>query len=145
MAKKSDQTTLNLIKEVKKQKTEIAKAERPSWNTNLAFSFTGNPKDALNMHTLSSAEELVSIVAFLLDRAKSYAEACTLLNVTSEFKWQGFTLKEWTEDVKTRLDKIQISSKKKKLEALEARLNAVISPELKTQMELEAIAREINV
>jgi len=144
MAKKSDQTTLNLIKEVQKQKAEIAKAEKPSWNTNLAFSFTGNSKDALNMHALSSVEELISIVAFLLDRSKSYAEACTLLNVTSEFKWQGFTLKEWTEDVKTRLDKIQISSKKKKLEALEARLNAVISPELKAQMELEAIAREIN-
>jgi hypothetical protein len=39
MAKK-DQTTLSLIKEVQRQKQEIAKAERPSWNTNLSFSFS---------------------------------------------------------------------------------------------------------
>jgi hypothetical protein len=141
--KKSDQTTLKLIEEVKKQKEEISRAERPVWKTTLAFSYTGNPTGATNLHTVSSIEELVSIVAFLLDRSNSYSKASEMLGVKSEFKWQGFSLNDWIDDIKTRMDKIQISGKKKKLEVLEVRLNAVISPELKAQMELEAIAQEL--
>ena len=142
MAKK-DQTTLSLIKEVQRQKQEIAKAEKPSWNTNMSFSFSERT-GTVNLHTVATPTELASIATFLLNQSRSHEEACSLIGVAVPFKWQGFTLGEWIEDIKTRASKIQITEKKNKLEALEKRLNAIISPELKAEMELQAIAEELK-
>ena len=60
------------------------------------------------------------------------------------FEWTGFPVKDWLEDIKTRIDKLQIQSKKAKLETLEKRLNKIVSPELRAQMELDAIAAELG-
>lgn len=147
MAKKAtaDDKTLQLIQEVTKQKKEIATAERSRFVTNCNFSyFVGSP-NVINLHVESSVETLVKIVAFLLERVGRYDEAAKFLGIESPppFTWQGFPVSDWIADVKTRLGKVQIEAKKKKLEALEARLNSIVSPELRAQMELEAIEREL--
>ena len=64
-----------------------------------------------------------------------------MLGTKYQFKWLGFTFDQWKADIKTRIDKIQISKKKKELEELEVRLDKLISPELKQQMELEEITK----
>jgi len=150
MAKKSptsDQKTLDLIREVKNRKEEISKAERPNWLTNCSFSFVdGNLNGAVNIHVESNIKNLISYVAFLLDKERSYKEAATVLAIDSPptFAWNGFSVGDWIKDIKTRISKIQIASKKKKLEELESRLSAIISPELRAQMELDAIASELS-
>lgn len=149
MAKKTnsntDQLTLNLIQEVKKQKEEIAKAEKPNWITNCSFSYTEKPNDATNIHVEANIRNLVCIAAFLKERERAYKEAAETLGVDAPaFTWGGFSVNDWLEDLKMRINKIQIASKRKKLEALEARLNAIISPELRAKMELEAIANELG-
>lgn len=144
MAKKSDEKTLELINEVSRQKKEIEKAERPNWITNCSFSYDGAGMPT-NIHVEASVRNLICISAFLVEREKSYKEAAALLGVTDppEFNWGGFKAQDWHEDIKTRINKIQISSKKKKLETLESRLNSIISPELRAEMELEAIQRDL--
>jgi len=42
-------------------------------------------------------------------------------------------------DVKTRIGKVSIHKKKRQLEALETRLEKIVSPELRAEMELQAI------
>ena len=59
-------------------------------------------------------------------------------------EWNGFSVNDWIDDIKTRINKVQIASKKVKLEHLESRLNAIISPELRAEMELEAISAELK-
>lgn len=44
-----------------------------------------------------------------------------------------------------RIDKIEITMKKKELELLEDRINKLISPELRAQMELEEIKKSLGV
>lgn len=149
MAKKTDQKTLDLIKEVKKQKAEIAKLERPNWKTNCNFSYSeANLNGAVNLHVQNNVKELICIAAFLCDKERSYNEAVNQLGLGVEnapqFTWMSFTVADWIEDIKTRIAKIQIATKKKKLELLESRLNAIISPELRAEMELEAIAGELS-
>ena len=63
---------------------------------------------------------------------------------TPEFTWSSFTVQQWLDDIKARINKVQIATKKKALEHLETRLNAVISPELRAEMELEAISAELK-
>lgn len=144
MAKKTDEKTLELIQAIKRQKEEISKAERPNWITNCSFSYAGNA--SINLHAESNIRTLVMIVAFLLDRERAYSEAAGKLGVVDApaFSWDGYSTADWTEDIKTRINKIQITSKKKKLEALETRLNAIISPELRAEIELDAISKDLE-
>jgi len=149
MAKKtndSDNKILELIKEINRQKKEIASAEKPQYITNCNFSYSENGSNVTNIHVESNVGNLIKIVAFLSSQGKCYDEAATTLGVESPpaFTWAGFTVKDWTSDIKMRLMKVQIASKRKKLETLEARLNGIISPELRAKMELEAIESELK-
>ena len=143
----SDKKTLELIQEVRRQKREIEKAEKPNWLTNCSFSYSEGSESAktVNLHQESNVRNLVMLVAFLLEREKSYKTAIAELKVDCPaFSWGGFATTDWISDVKTRIAKIQIASKRKKLEVLEGRLNNVISPELRAQMELEDIQNELG-
>lgn len=147
MAKKTDQKTLDLIKEVKNRKAEIAKLSKPNWRTNSSFTFLeGNLNASVNLHVEGSVKNLIGYAAFLLDKERSYELAAKTLGVDDvpSFTWSGFSVADWVEDIKTRIDQIQIASKKKKLETLESRLSAIISPELKAELELQAIADELS-
>lgn len=148
MAKKitTDSKTLDLINEVKKRKAEITKLNKPNYKTNCAFSFVeGNTSNVMNLHVEASVANLVKAIAFLYGRHSNYNKAvidCGIIDAPP-FTWNGFTLEDWVEDMKTRIAKIQISTKQKQLDLLESRLNAVISPELRAEMELDAIAEEL--
>ncbi len=146
MAKtKTDTKTLDLIREVSRQKAEISRALKPNWITNCNFSYNENSSNVINIHVESNIRNLVCIVAFLTEKERSYKEAATKLGIEAPaFQWNGYSVADWSEDIKVRINKIQITSKQKKLEALEARLNSIISPELRAEMELEAIANELR-
>lgn len=144
MKNKTDEITLKLIQEIKKQKKEISNAERPKWLTNCTFSYNEKLTDAINIR-VESVAKLISCAAFLIDKEKSYNEAGKFLGVeTPTFSWCGYKTQEWLEDIKNLINKNQIELKKKKLESLESRLNAIISPELRAQMELEEISKELE-
>ena len=61
-----------------------------------------------------------------------------------KFTWLGFTVDEWKDDFQTRVNQISIQEKRKELSEIESRLNSLISPELRAQMELEAITELLN-
>jgi hypothetical protein len=143
----TDQKTLDLIALVAKQKSEISKAEKPNWKTNCSFSYVeGRAVDTISLHVETDVRKLIQIAAFLQDKETSYKRAATDLGVDTppEFLWGNSPVADWIDDLKNRITKIQIGAKKKKLEALEARLNAIVSPELRAKLELEAIAAELG-
>jgi hypothetical protein len=148
---KTDETTLKLIKEVKKRKEEIAKVKKPNWQTNCSFTYAdknagqsvGTP---INLHVCADLSVLLNIAAFLGERIKAVKAAAATLEVDSppDFKWNGYTAKEWLDDLKMRVAQIQIKKKEDKLEQLEKRLNKIVSPDLRAEMELEAIQAELD-
>ena len=66
------------------------------------------------------------------------------MGVDYKFTWLGFSVDEWKNDFQTRVNQISIQEKRKELAEIESRLNAIISPELKAQMELEAISKLLD-
>jgi hypothetical protein len=84
--------------------------------------------------------KIVDMYACLIDRKEKSEKSAQELGVDYKFSWFGFTIDEWKSDFQTRVDQISIQEKRKELAEIEARLNAIISPELKAQMELEAIS-----
>ena len=154
MAKKSaeksssDDVTKTLIAEVVKRKQEIADADRPNWKTNCLFSFTGSgTTGATNLHVESDVGTLIRIAAFVRAQDDYYDNMTREMQIENAppFKWMGFSAADWIEDVKTRLSKVQIASKRKKLEDLERRLNTIISPALRAEMEQELIMKELGI
>lgn len=142
----TDQKTLDLIKEVARQRAEIAQAEKPNWRTNCNFAWVEGKADVIVLHVEKDIKKLIQIAAFLADKEESYLGMAAQLGVSEAppFTWNGYGVGDWIEDIKTRINKIQINVKKSKFEALEERLNKIISPELRAQMELEAIAAELS-
>jgi hypothetical protein len=79
-----------------------------------------------------------------MDRKDKSESAAKDLGVEYNFTWLGFSIDEWKEDFQTRVNQISVQEKRKELAELESRLNAIISPELKAQMELESIAELLD-
>lgn len=143
----SDDKTLELIKLIEEQKKEIAKIERPVRKTNGSFiRFAGCPP--ININVEQDIAVLIDVAAFLFAVQSNYdnvAQNLIKIDNPPEYKHQGFTLSDWIHDIDMRIKKLQINSKKDRLEKLEARLNNIISPELKAKMELESIEKELGL
>lgn len=139
MSTKKDQEVQKLFDVVKKKKEEIAKAEKPSWETKCSFSFGDDSNKRLNLHTVGNTDQLIEAFGFLLEKEKTHTEAAKRLGIDLEFKWMDFTVEQWEADFKTRAFKINIDKEKKKLDILEKRLNGLVSKEMREEMELAEI------
>ena len=135
-----DNRIQELFKKVELKKKEIKNIESSNWKTNCSFTFNPGSADRLNIHVISDAESLISILAFLLEKESFYSKAMEELGISgSKFTWQTYSVEEWKQDVQSRLNKINISKKKKQLSELEEKLNGLVSPEVKRQLEVAAI------
>ena len=142
-----DVVTLNLMDEVKRRKQEIAEIEHPVWRTNMSYRDNeNNGNSAINLHVVSDVRQLLIIASTLACLEEYYKDTARIMEVNPvpDFKWCGFTTEDWMADIALRIKKIQIKAKKEELEDLETRLNAIISPELRTKLELEAIAAALK-
>jgi hypothetical protein len=70
-------------------------------------------------------------------------DASTILGIKSDQSHDGYLISDWIDDFKKRIATIQLKEKKEKLKSLEVRLHAIISPEKKRQMELDAIMKDL--
>ena len=145
MGNDKDKLVQDLFKVVQTKKAEIAKAEKPNWLTNSSFGYDKYSSTRINLNVCADVDELISMLEFLVTKRNSNIEAQKILGTNNTFKWLGFTFDDWATDIKTRLDKIQITKKKKDLEVLETRLNGLVSKEMRDQMELEAISKELGL
>lgn len=145
--KKTDQKILDLIEEVNRRKAEISSIEHPAWKTKCSFSYYQHDlSKSLNLHVINNVRELISIAAFLSMNAGHCEEGALMLGITTPppFTWQGHSYDDWLHDLRLRVAQIQISQKRDQLKTLEERLNAIITPELRAQMEIDAITKELQ-
>lgn len=144
MAKKTDSDTMRMLKQVAEQRKAIADAEgKPAWKTNCNLTAGGK---TVSLHVETSVGVLVTAAGFLLAKETEYRAGTETLGVEpTAFRWDGYTLSEWLDDIKARVAKLTLTAKRERLAGLEKRLNAVVSPELRAQLELEAIAAEMGV
>ena len=144
MNKTTDEIVLDLLNKVEQKKKEIGASERPNWITNCSFGINpSNAAERINIQ-VSDVNTLVSIYANLSLSYSAFEQAAKDLGVKADFKWQGFTFGDWAADIKTRLNQLQIKNKKDDLAKLEARVNALVSPEQRREMELKKLAAELQ-
>jgi hypothetical protein len=145
---KIDTMVLELLKKVENKKRQIGEAERPSWITNCSFGFDPNNSNArINIQVVRDLEQLVEIHAFLTSKVAAYKQSLVTLGLTEKdapLKYMGFTYDQWMADIETRIGGVRIKAKKDELAALEARVNALVTPEQRRAIELEKLIKEIG-
>lgn len=57
----------------------------------------------------------------------------------------GYSIEDWRDDFKTRITKINLKNEKEKLEKLEAKLEKLVSKEMREALELAAIEKELGL
>jgi hypothetical protein len=147
MATLTDKKVQQLFEVVQKKKEEIKKIEKPNWFTNCAFRpDTDSTVGSFNLQTVSDPNVLVLALSKLQVLKETAERVSVDLGVEGyKFSHLGFSFDDWKSDFQTRVAKIQISKKKSELASLETRLNSLISPELKAELELEAISKELGI
>jgi len=138
----ADQAVLDLLKKVAAKKEEIKKAKtRPSWKTNCVF--TSEPgvtsSYVCNIQVVREVRKLIEIQAHLNTKEAAMKQAAEELGVEFDGTWQGFAIEDWKEDIKTRIEQLQLDKNEKELEELDARVNKLVSPEQRREMELKAL------
>ena len=145
--KNTDKLVLDLLQKVEEKKKQIGNAERPSWITNCTFGFSPDINTRINLQVVREIEVLVEIHAFLTSKCADYTNSLSALGLTAKeapFKYLGFTYDQWVSDIQTRVSMLRIKAKRDELTALEARVNALVSPEQRRAIELEKLVKEIG-
>jgi len=142
----NDERAARLIEIVNQKKAAIAQAEKPTYITNLSFSPTENGTgDRININTITEPKQFISILAVLREKETAFQLAAEELGITNlQFTWQGYSVEDWKTDLITRLNKVQISKLKDELKVYESKVNALISPEKRAEMELAALEAELG-
>lgn len=134
-----DQRVQLLFDKLTAKKAEVANAERPQYITSGQFRYSESVGNVVDIMTVRDERKLVEILTFLKERADKYPAAAEELGVKATFTWLQFTLEEWTKDLKTRVSVLQIAKRRAELQELEARVNAVMTPELRREMEMKKL------
>ena len=134
-----DHKIKELFANVQSRKNEIGKIEiEPKWKTtcSIKVDFRETP---INIQTVN-INDLHKTVCFILNNKNNIAEANQILNMNID-SYQGFSVDDWLSDCIKRSKIIEIKQKRDELENLEKRLNGIISPEQRREMELESIIK----
>ena len=143
-----DDKITQLLALVETQRAAIAEAERPVFRTNRTFSFIdGDLNKSHNLAVVSDVGLLIKMAAHVADAAAGYYRIAKEILGEGEnppvFTWNGYTNEAWTHDIRLRVSQIRLKAQREKLQALEERLDKIISPERRRELELQAIEREL--
>lgn len=134
-----------LFNKLAAKKAEVANAEKPVYVTGGQFRYSESMGNTVDIMTVRDPRKLVEVLAFLKDREKSFNEAKEELGVKVDFTWLGASVVDWTRDLKTRIGVLNLTATRKELAELEDRLNKIVPPEMRAQMELEAIQAALGM
>ncbi|GBG14812.1 secretin [Novimethylophilus kurashikiensis] len=141
----ADQKVEKLLAAVAVQRKEVdaldAQTKRP-WETNCSFKLEWAAVP-VNLQT-APLTMVLSLTAELVMRRSASAEAARILGLEdATITLSGFSYEAWEADFKKRVAIIRLQEKRKKLDDVEARLNQLVSPEKRREMELAAVEAEL--
>ena len=137
-----DDKVKKLFDLVQEKKSQIAKLEKPSYKTNLSFPTADGNR--VNLQVVNDPVQLIKILASLKNDAHAFVSICIEKGWTGfEYKHASYTYEEQEADITTLINRINIKKMKDDLADKEKKLNALLSPEKKRELELAALEKEL--
>lgn len=132
-----DDRIQSMLATVAAQKAEVAAAEvltKRNWETHC--SYQAGASAPVNIQTAPLAV-VHQVMTDLVQKRNAGKEAADLLGIKMEDPlYSGFTFEQWAADLKKRVAYLTWEDKRRKLVAAEARLNQLLSPERRRDLEL---------
>lgn len=146
MTKTTDEAVLGLLRKVADKKAEIAKAKKkPQWRTTCTIGYDqDSPSGRVNIQTVRDSRKIVDFYAFLLQREKHQQLAAAELGLEPNLIWQGAPIEDWKHDLKARAGQLSIDEKQVELDELDARVNKLVSPDQRREMELKELQKVLG-
>lgn len=144
MSTQTDKTVLDLLNKVKAKKQEIEGIKRPDWKTSCSLTFAESAGARVNIQTCSDINVLLDLTARLIEREKNLGEAACILGIFPPVKYNGYSFSDWKTDLKTRASQLNVKAKQEELNKLEERVNKLVSPEQRREIELEELTKLIG-
>lgn len=135
MDSNNDARILILKEQIRRERDRIAEAKRFTPATTCIYTFPNNTK--LSLRALTE-DELIQLL-IIVNALKASAEK---LNYP-DARFQGFTLEEWEYDIAGCLEQRHLHERKAKLARYEKQLDSLLSDDKKTELELNAIAKDL--
>lgn len=131
---KNDEKILTLKKTIEKRKEELGKKEPFAPLTSCSLDFEGT---RYNLHAINDINTLAYIMCKLhtLEMAAADLEIDMSLLVLS-----GFPVSDWMHDLKAKVSIVKRQEKESELKAFEKKLDALLSADKKTELEIDSIA-----
>lgn len=142
MAKKTtDDLVLEMLKKVQQKKEEVKAAKKkPQWKTNLSIGRDSSTSQGrVNIMTRTDPNEIIDWFVFLTQKEEGIEKAAEELGLPADLTWLGYTIADWKCDLKARAAQLSVDAKQKEIEALDKRVNKLVSPDQRREMELAAL------
>lgn len=137
MAKKSnDDIVLELKRQVEEKKAALASSKTFNPKTNCSLTIGA---ERTNIRAETSKEKLLELLVHV-NSLKLSAES---LGMLEDFKFCGFPIQDWVEDLQSRLFSVNRKVEEERLKTLEAKLNNLLSLDKKVELELDELRKMI--
>lgn len=135
---KNDEKILTLKKTIEKRKEELGKKEPFAPLTSCSLDFDGT---RYNLHAINDMNTLAYIMCKLhaLEMAAMDLEIDSSMLVLS-----GFSVSDWMHDLKAKVSLVKRQTKENELKAFEKKLDALLSADKKTELEIDSIAEMLG-
>lgn len=143
MSTELDQKVNELLLVVKAKRDALElhqKRANSSWRTNCSFNLNGAH---VNLQTVRTPV-IIGMVSYLLGQRELDKKACELLNIEFRDKIQNYDYTAWLEDCQKRASYLHLREQEDQLNALEAKINQLVSPEKRRELDLELLTKSLN-
>ena len=136
-----DAKVQKLMATVKARRAKVGKLKKPQWITPCSLVLPGCER--LSIQVCSDLGLLAFACGTLLRMKVDIESASKELDVEVKADWQSYPIDDWITDIKLRIQVTQVKAEQEKLTKLEAKLNTLLSPEQRREIELASIADEL--
>lgn len=133
MVNKNDDKILQLKEKITEKREKIGKTERFSPLTNCSLELD---EIRYNLNVLSKNQ-----LQQLLIKLDGLAVTANALSLLDDVEYSGYTLPMWCLDVKSKLHVLTQKEERRELNAMESKLDKMLSDEKQTELELDELAR----
>ena len=135
---KNDDKILTLKKQIEEKKNVLGKQPKFLPVTTCVVTYNNSK---INIHTLTSIKDIETMMIYF----NMYIMSAKDLQIDyNNICFDGFSVLDWIEDLKSKKRMLEYNEKKQQLNTLEKKLDKLLSDEKKTELEIDAIASLIE-
>ena len=129
---------------IEEKRAKLRKETETPEKTSGIFKYSEDPEYSGKTHDLKKINNirfLIGVLGFLLQTKDYYDKGCKLLKFTEydSFKWQGYSIEAWTEDIEKRIKLLSYEQEIKNLEEASNILSKYLSEEDKMIADIQKL------